>query len=196
MNLGINKVTSIALLVSLMFTTLVYSAFNTQLQIEGDAVVRSEQEIRITNIEVSNTTNGAYEEYNNKFGKDTTSIYVILPSNSSITYTVEITNKVNYWYMIDKIEELSNTNNNVNILITLNVKDIINSNSTKTFNITITNTTEEEQIETLVYKYGYRNSVTLQEVGYDGSKTGLKNQTGEECIESQCAIDALYRIIG
>ena len=96
-----NMLIGIVLLTSIIFTSIVYAAFNAQLTIEGQAIVRSDQDIRITNISISNTTNGAYETYNNKYNKDVTFMYVKLPSNSSITYEVEITNKVSYRMVSD-----------------------------------------------------------------------------------------------
>ncbi len=66
--------------------SLVYSAFSTKLQISGDLVVKSDNEIRVTNISVKDFSNRANETYNNKYTKNTTSMFVILPSDSSITY--------------------------------------------------------------------------------------------------------------
>ena len=150
-----NILTSIVLLTSILMTTLVYSAYNTRLNIEGDAIVRSDQYIRITNITVSETTSGAHETYNNKYNKDVTFMYATLPANSSITYTIEITNKNTISYIIDSISQESHTNTNVSIDISLNINDIVGANSTQTFTIKLTNNTNTTQEETLVYKYGF-----------------------------------------
>ena len=165
-----NILMSIILLTSIFLTTVVYSAYNTRLNIEGEAIVRSDQYIRITNITVSETTNGAHETYNNKYNKDVTFMYATLPANSSITYTVEITNKNTISYLINSISQESHTNNNVQIDISLNVNDIVNANNTKTFTIKLTNNTNTTQEETLVYKYGFQlNSFTVT-FGPDGGE--------------------------
>lgn len=117
--------------------------------------MRSDQDIRITNISISSTTNGAYETYNNKYNKDATFMYVTLPSNSSITYNVEISDKSNIGFDISQITQESHTNSNVHVDISLNVGDMISANSIKIFTITITNNSSTEQIETLVYKYEF-----------------------------------------
>ncbi len=180
-----NILLSIVMIVSIVFTTIVYAAFNTQLTIEGEAIVRSDQDIRITNISVINRTNGAYETYNNKYNKDVTFMYATLPSNSSITYEVQITNKVNYPYYVKSIAQQSHTNQNVNIEVSLNNFDKINSNQTKTFTIKMTNNTGVEQIETLLYKYEFINKIYASEISYSNINTSLS------CGDSQCAIDAL-----
>lgn len=160
---GINILLGIVLLTSILLTTIVYSAFNTQLNIEGEAIVRSEQNIRITNISISNTSNGAYETYNSKYNKDVTYMYVTLPAYSSISYDVEITNKNDYINDISKLSQESHTNPNVNISISLQTSDTVEANSKKTFTITLTNNTESEQQETLVYQYGFMKHISFLE---------------------------------
>ena len=134
---------------------MVYSAFSTKLQIGGDLIVRSDNDIRITNLSIKESTNGAYETYNNKYTKDTTSMFVTLPSNSSITYEVEITNKDSIDYLVSKIDTLSNTNSNIDISVELKEKDLIDTNSTKIFTIIFVNNTSSEQETTLVLKYQF-----------------------------------------
>ena len=149
----------IGLLISILFTSVVYSSFNTSLQVSGEAVVRSIQNIRIDDVRLTNHTGTSYEKYNSKYTKDTTSLFVVLPANTSMTYEIDITNKNSGDYLIDSIEELSNTNSNVVVTKTLNINDIINGNSVKTFTITITNNTGSTEEETLVYKYGFRENL-------------------------------------
>lgn len=147
---------------------MVYSAFSTKLQIGGELVVRSDNDIRVTNINIKETTNGAYETYNNKYTKDTTSMFVTLPSNSSITYEVEITNKDSYGYIVNEIETLSNTNSNIDIDIELKENDLIDSNSIKTFTITFANNTDTEQGNTLVLKYSFAKNSFIVTFDTDG----------------------------
>ena len=150
-----NILIGIVLLTSIILTTLIYSAFSTKLQIGGDLIVRSDNEIRVTNISIKESTGGAYETYNNKYTKDTTSMFVTLPSNSSVTYEVEITNKDSYGYIVDEIETLSNTNSNIDIDIELKENDLIDNNSIKTYIYSFTNNNDTEQTSTLVLKYAF-----------------------------------------
>lgn len=159
-----------------MLSTVVYSAFSSNLQITGDAVVRSINNIRVTDIRISNQTNGAYEKYNNKFTSETTSMFVILPSNSSITYEIDITNIDDINYLIDSITELSNTNNNVNISMSLNVNDLVSGNSVKTFTVTLSNTTLEEQEETIVYKYSFVEGGITVTFSAEGGVTAVNSK--------------------
>ena len=76
-----NILVSSLLLISIILATTIYSAFSTSLQIDGEAIVRSNNNIRITGIRITNQVNGAYEEFNNKYTKETTSMFVILPFN-------------------------------------------------------------------------------------------------------------------
>ena len=161
----------IILLTSILLTTIVYSAFNTQLNIEGEAIVRSEQDIRITNISISNTTNGAYETYNNKYNKDTTFMYVTLPSNSSITYEVTITNNSNDVYSINNIIENNFLHQNANYeFLDCNIGNIINSNSSKICHIKLNNYFEEENI-TLILDYLYLKNQLVDLSGHGNNAT-------------------------
>lgn len=138
---------------------------------------------------MTNRTNGAYETYNNKYNKDVTFMYATLPANSSITYEVEITNKASFPYYVKDIIEKSHTNSNVDIDISLNKFVKINSYQTKTFIVKITNNTSTEQMETLLYKYDFIDKIYASEVSYSNANTGLN------CTDVQCAIDALYSLL-
>ena len=127
----------IVLLTSIIVTTIVYSAFSTQLQIMGEAIVRSDNDIRITNVKIETQSNGAYETYNNKYTKDTTSMFVTLPSNSSITYEVEITNKTEDEYKMNRLEEISNDNSNITISSVMTNKVIFESDKITKYTITL-----------------------------------------------------------
>ncbi len=82
-------------------------------------------------------------------------MFVTLPSNSSITYEVEISNKSDINSFVKSISRESNTNTNVDINISISLYDVIDNNSSKTFVITISNNTSLEQEEVLVYKYEF-----------------------------------------
>ncbi len=144
------------LLVSLLFTTLVYSAFNTQLQIKGDAIVRSEQIMRITKLSISQTLNGAYETYSSKYEKDTTSLYVILPASSSMVYEVEVTNKNNLRvFILDEIVHLVKNNDDVSVEYGIKVGDYIKNGSTEVFTISLINKTSSTQNLTLITHFNF-----------------------------------------
>lgn len=59
------------------FASITYSALNTSMFIDGSAVVRVDSDIRITDLKMINVTNGAYETYNSKYSKDSTSTFVV-----------------------------------------------------------------------------------------------------------------------
>lgn len=144
------------LVISLLFTTIVYSSFSTQLQIRGEAIARSDQIIRITGLKLLEATNGAYETYNSKYEKDTTSLYVTLPPSSYMTYEVAVTNKnAQLIYRLQELLTLINNNSNVAIEYGIVVGDCINSNETKTFTIKLTNNTSSEQALTLINQYKF-----------------------------------------
>lgn len=110
--------------------------------------------IRITDLKLLETTNHAYETYNSKYEKDTTSLYVTLPASSSMTYEVTITNKNNLlMYRLKEILPLINNNPNVNIKYSIKSGDCINANESKVFTITLTNNSSSEQVLTLVSQY-------------------------------------------
>lgn len=114
------------------------------------------QDIRITNVSISNVSGGAYETYKNKFNRDSMFIYATLPANSLISYEIEITNKSVINYDIAKIEKKYNSNSDVDINISLNVGDTISGNSAKKFTITLTNNTDSEITEVLAYEYAFK----------------------------------------
>lgn len=136
------------------FVTITYSALNTNMYINGNAVVRVNSDIRVTNLRMINASNGAYETYNSKYSKDSTSIFATLPSNSSISYEVEVTNKTSFDYVIIDILESSNTNSLVKYELETEIYDVYNPGITK-FKINLTNNTSTEQTETLKINYKF-----------------------------------------
>lgn len=150
---------------SLFFTTIVYAAFNTQLQIKGEAVVRSEQEIRISDFKLLEVTNNAFEEFNSKYEKNTTSLYVTLPASSSMTYELTITNKNSIlMYRIEELLTLNNNNPNVTIEYGVRVGNTIRNSESRKFTITLKNDTSTEQSLTLInqYKFAIANWGSLE----------------------------------
>lgn len=78
---------------------------------------------------------GHIKIYNNKYSKDTTSMFVSLPnSNSAITYEVTVINNTSIRYQLKDILENSYTNKNINYeIIGLKKDQIISKNTTIKF---------------------------------------------------------------
>ena len=181
------------LLFSVLSATIVYSAMNTKLQIQGEAVLRSKNDIRVTGLEKMEYTNGAYDTYNSKYSKDTVSMFVTLPANSSITYEFKITNKSDIDYIVSQVKQISH-NNNVTYTNSLKVNDDVidyaasNSAGTeKTFTIKITNNTATTQVETLSLQF------VFEEATYKASQLSYSN-VATSCKNAQCAIDELAKL--
>lgn len=125
---------------------------------EGTGAVYNGSTI-VNNVRLLDQTGGALETEPSSYTDDTTSMFVTLPGESSITYEVEILNLEEVDVLVKTIDELSNTNSNIDISIGLNVNDHIDKSSSKKFNITLTNNTQEEQEGTLILNY------TFEELG-------------------------------
>lgn len=137
-----------------------FSIYNAELMISGDAVVRSNNEIRITNIQLLNTNNDGKENYSPKYSKDTTTISILLPNqNSTVTYEIEVENKSDDKYLLENITENSYTNKNISYRIEgISTNEIIEANSKKIFTITFYYEKDiNENIEnTIILKYEFR----------------------------------------
>ena len=97
-----------------LFNSIVYSSLNSEMFINGDAHIRVDKDIRITNVKVLEQTNNAYETYNNDYSKNTTSMQVTLPSSESVMiYEVIITNKGSTDYEVTNIVEESYSNSDI-----------------------------------------------------------------------------------
>ena len=91
-----NKITTI--ITSILFfliitTTITYSGFSTKLAFVSDVLFRVSADIRVTDIKLESSTNGAIENYSPKYDVSETTMGFTLPNvNSSITYKVTVTN--------------------------------------------------------------------------------------------------------
>ena len=65
------------------FISVVYSALNTNMYIDGNAILRVDSDIRITDLKLLNATSGGYEVYNSKYAKDSITNGILLPNNDS-----------------------------------------------------------------------------------------------------------------
>ncbi|MCI8394069.1 MAG: hypothetical protein HFH86_01130 [Bacilli bacterium] len=155
-----------------------FSALNTELSISGDAYVRVDEEIRITDLKMLEAINGAYETYNSKYSKDTNSMFVTLPNNNStMTYQVTIVNKSSLNYKLKDILEESNTNSNISYeIIHISMNDRIESNSTITFQIKVTSRLDNQKTA-IVLKYLFEIADNCQ---YNIGHEFAFDYTGEE----------------
>ena len=131
-----------------------YSAYNQELMISGDAYVRADVPIRITNIALEESTYGGLEEYSPEYSVNTTNMSVSLPTqNSTITYEVTIQNDTGGKIIIQDILESILSNNNITYEI--NGIDVggIYSDRIITFTITLSNNTSIEQSGILNLEY-------------------------------------------
>ena len=193
MKTGKSKFMGILLFVAMLFATVIYSAFSTQLQIGGEAMLRAIRDIRITSIEAVEYNGDATEISNPQYTVDTTRTEVNLPPHTYITYNVTITNKDDVDYIISQIQELSHTSSaKYEISIKVN-KDIIDYAPSASepkdtiFTIKISNDTEETLQETLYLQYTFKENI------YRAFQLSY-NHEYSTCEESQCAIDELKRI--
>lgn len=145
---------TLLLLVSVLCLSIGYSALNTDLSISGEAIVRADADIRVTDIKLESTENLGTELYNPEFTKNTTTVSVNFPNaNSSITYDVTITNKTGQKIKVKDISEIINSNSNIAYSIEGIEKDGIYSGEEISFKITLSNKTNTIQEETLSLKY-------------------------------------------
>ena len=136
-----NKVTNIKLLFGILFIvsfiSVSYAALNTNMLIDGNAVVQANLGIRITNIKLLNATNGAYETYNSKYSKDSITNGIVLPNDdSTISYNVTIRNKDNQKYVIKDIFAENSNNENVSFETNYSKNEVIDESSTKEIEVT------------------------------------------------------------
>ena len=132
-----------------------YSALNTNLSISGDAIVKADADIRIIDLKFLKATNGGQELYSSKYTKDTTKIFAHLPSNSSITYEVTITNKTNGRFKVsDIVDNFSNITYSLDGIEENGVYD----NQTLTFTITLSNNENDLREGTLDLNYVFETT--------------------------------------
>lgn len=122
----------------LLFLSTGYAALNSELGISGDAYVRVNSDIRISNLAFIEATNGAYETYKTSYSKNTTSIDVTLPKkDSTITYEVSIKNSSATNRILKDIIVEANSNDSIKYKIDdIAIGDEIPACSTQTFRIT------------------------------------------------------------
>ena len=86
------------------FSTIAYSAFSSTMNVTGIGYSRVEANIRVTDFTIKQILSGtsSYQE----FSKNTVTSSINIPSNSSISYNLEITNYSNEYFAINNITGL------------------------------------------------------------------------------------------
>ncbi len=88
-----------------------YAALNSTLNISGEALVKFEGEIKITNVQVFSLTEGAYETYSSEFSKVNTKFYVtLLKQEATAIFDIEITNTTSDYYLITDFIQITSSN--------------------------------------------------------------------------------------
>ena len=132
---GIIPIFIVIMTVLTILISIGYAALNTNLNVSGEAFIRAKDNVRISRVDLSDAANDGYETYNPEYSKRTTKIYTTLPKdNSSVTYTVKVTNSTGVKYKVDSIE-VDNTNPNVSCTPNIEVDSILEDGITE-FTIT------------------------------------------------------------
>ncbi len=156
------KLLIVVVLLVVLCNSIVYSALNSEMLINGDAYVRVKSDIRITDLKLVDQTGGAYETYNSDYSKNTTSMQITLPSSESVMiYEVTVTNNGSNDYIFTELLEEVCSNDNIKYeLINLKEGDILNSNYSKTFQIKLTSTVSNTMnFGIIVLKYNFIESM-------------------------------------
>ena len=184
---------------SVIFSSIIYASYSTNLQISGDAYLRANGDIRITNIEMTGRSGEAFEFANYKYSKNTTSLFINLPVGTYIDYAITVTNKKSKDQVVSKIEEIAHTSSATYTHDDLVINETIidaplgsETEATKIFTIRISNPTSETIQETLVLQY------TFEDLKYTASDLTYYNELSINCFSnrtSQCALDELAELI-
>ena len=186
---------SLTYLICILFITIGFSSFSSNLSIDGEVSFKTQKDIRITNITATNNTNEATSD-NEKYNVNNITSTVSLPhSNSTITYLIEVKNKGNVEQGIFEINEIYknvNTNEDSNLEIknnTINLKESLcddddNSQCTlgsvTTFEITIgykENGYNSSNINHSVQlSFDFRRMYSISYIGFSGDTSGLPNK--------------------
>ena len=167
----------LSILVLIMFITVTFASFNTNLFIDGNAYVRVDKDIRITNIHLLETEYNGYENTGSEYTNHSISTDVSLPRQaSSLTYEITISNVSDRRYKITDIIEDSYDNKDVKYeLIDASIGNIVEPHTTKTFRVKFTNNVtvveEDDVYQTLTYTFDYTGDEQEFIVPFDGDYT-------------------------
>ena len=182
-------------LIIILFITIGFSSFSSNLSIDGEISFKTQKDIRISNITVTNNTNEATSN-NEKYNVNSITSTVNLPNASStITYLIEVKNKGNVEQGIYEIKEIYknvNTNEDSNLEIknnTINLKESLcddddpdqcSLGSTTTFEITIgykENGYNSNNLEhSIELDFDFRRMFSITYVDFSGDTNNLPNK--------------------
>ena len=133
-----NKILFLLFCVITLSLTVGYSALNQDLKISGEAVFRVKEDIRITNVELAETTQMGIENYESKYTKNSITLGVTLPNiESTISYDVEIINSGTVSMWIDSITKEAFNNTNIEYTLSgIGIKELISPGEVKEFYVT------------------------------------------------------------
>ena len=98
---------TITMLLMLLFAGYGYALYDSELDIEGEAYIRIDEEIRITNVSLNNVNDGL-EMYNVEYSKNSIKAGIELNSNAStVTYKVEVTKMIGSFYETSTLEKVT-----------------------------------------------------------------------------------------
>lgn len=171
------------IIITILGLSIGYSALNSDLSISGEAKVKVDNDLRITNVKLKSQINGAYEEYNYDYSIDTTSFYLNLPNiNSTITYEITVENDSPYKFRLSNIER----DGNVNIVYTipnLTDNDVIEEKEIKTYTIQISST-QNNTSGSLLLKYNFERYYPNVDLGKFAQKI-IDDNGGIDYIKSK-----------
>ena len=203
----INMMLYLLVCIFILSLTVGYAAINQDLKISGEATFRVEEDIRITNVELSETTNMGIENYTSKYGKDSITLGVDLKEiNSTVTYNVQIINSGTIAMWIDSItQEINNNTNMEYVLEGIGIKELINPGETKDFKLTIKykegiTLPEDINLDTML-RFDFVKPVSILAQGSNGDATttfynGLITKESVESIEFLPTLEVGEETIG
>ena len=116
-NKSLHTIIAIIFCISILLfgESIVYSALNSTMRITGSAIVRVDEDTRITGISLDNVSNDGLELYSPEYSKNTIKTGIRLDKlDSTVNYRVNITNSGNVDMTINNI--IAQVNNNPNII--------------------------------------------------------------------------------
>lgn len=198
---GIIPIFIVIMTVLTILISIGYAALNTNLNVSGEAFIRAKDNVRISRIDLSDAANDGYETYNPEYSKRTTKIYATLPKDdSSVTYTVKVTNSTGVKYKVDSIE-VDNTNPNVSCTPNIEVDSILEDGITE-FNVTVNyknGMSQDTNLDACEIKYEFSPLdktppvLSIQLVKDNGNTKTIKITATDEVDGSGLSPDNVYK---
>ncbi len=171
-NFRLNIFITFFVFLSITFISVGYAALNTELTISGEVVVMPDYEYGITNIEIVEFIDGAYETYNSTFTNNMTELNVSLPNNTSrAVFKVSFNNKNATNLYLENIIVHTNTNVDINWSLNNITESTVIPIGSSSFEIELfydNNTSVGEEIE-LSLEYVFSQSYLYKESILNGS---------------------------